>query len=99
MRDQRRLADKLEQVLRALGKARLVGQKNGAEPVDGLGIARHLALGIEVSVEVAAGFDAVEDLDAADLDHAVAALGIDAGGFGVEHDLAHGSCLPDSPPG
>ena len=42
-------------------------------PCTALGLERHVAVGIEISVEVAAGFDPVEHLDAADLDHPVAA--------------------------
>ena len=53
------------------------------------GFERHVALGIEISVEVAAGLDPVEDLDAADLDHAVAAGRVEAGGFGIEDDFPH----------
>ena len=49
----------------------------------------HVALGIDVAVKLAARGDAVHELDAADLDQAVAALGVKAGGFGVEDDLAH----------
>ena len=44
--------------------------------------------GIDVDVEGAAGREAVDQLDAADLDDAVLAR-IEAGGFGVEDDLAH----------
>jgi len=40
-------------------------------------------------VEVILGGAAVEDLDAAELDDAVAEPGVQAGGFGVEHDAAH----------
>ena len=34
--------------------------------------------------------DAVEELDAADLDQTMTLIGVEAGGFGIEHDLAHG---------
>ena len=49
-----------------------------------------LALGIEVAVESAPGRTAIHELDAADLDDAVAQLGFEARGFGVEDDLSHG---------
>ena len=51
-----------------------------------------------------AGRHAVEDLDTADLDQPVAAQRVEAGGFGVENDFAHGIIEPrksgesDSPP-
>ena len=70
-------------------EARLVGQERIGQPVDLLGGERHRPLGIEIGVEGAPGGHAVDHLDAADLDHPVAALGIEPGGFGVEHDLAH----------
>ncbi|MFK4654323.1 hypothetical protein ABIF97_004257 [Bradyrhizobium japonicum] len=34
--------------------------------------------------------DAVEDLDTADFDQAIASERIEAGGFGIENDFAHG---------
>ncbi len=49
----------------------------------------HVALGIHVAMEVLSGRKAVEQLDAADLDQPVALQGVEAGGFRVEHDLAH----------
>ena len=70
---------------RGLSDRKIVGQ-----PVDRFGLARHRPLGIEISVEVAAGLDPVEDLDAADLDHAVAAGRVEPGGLGIEDDFAHG---------
>ena len=62
-----------------------------------LGLARHRPAGIEIGVEGAAGLDPVEQLDAADLDHPVAAGRAEAGGLGVEDDFAHGESY-ESPP-
>jgi hypothetical protein len=39
---------------------------------------------------VPTGLDAVEDLDAADLDHPVAAGRVQARGFRIENNLTHG---------
>ena len=50
---------------------------------------RHVAFGIEIAVERLAGREAVDQLDAADLDQPMPGNGIEAGGFGIEHDLAH----------
>ena len=47
------------------------------------------AVGIEIAMEMAPGLDPPDHLDAADLDHAVAARGAQARGFGVEDDFAH----------
>ena len=74
---------------RGLSDRKMVGQA-----VDRLGLERHVALGIEISVEVAAGLDAVEDLDAADLDHAVAAGRVEPGGFRIEDDFPHAANYP-----
>ena len=50
---------------------------------------RHVAFRIEVAVKRLAGRKAVDQLDAADLDQAIALEGIKPGGFGIENDLAH----------
>ena len=70
-------------------KRGLSERKRLREPVHCLGLEGHVALGIEISMEVAAGLDAVEDLDAADLDHAVAAQRVEARGFRIEDDFPH----------
>ena len=76
-----------------LGKARLVRQEQVGQAVDRLGLERHVAFGIEIGVEVAAGLDPVEDLDAADLDHPVAAGRIEPRRFSVEDDFPHGRII------
>ncbi len=53
------------------------------------GASRHIAFRIEIGVVTCPGGDEIDHLDAADLDHAVARLGVEPGGFGIEHDLAH----------
>ncbi len=55
--------------------------------------------GIQVEVQVVAGELAVEQLDTTDLDDAVALIGIQAGGFGVQEYLSHGgmSVAPGRP--
>jgi hypothetical protein len=68
---------------------RLVLQERGRKPVHVLGLFGHVALGVYVAVILAPRGDAVQKLDAADLDQPVAAFGIEAGGFGIEDDLAH----------
>src|SRR5690349_16237562 len=59
-----------------------------------LGFERHVPLWIEISVEVPARLDAVEDLGAADLDHAVAAHRVQSRSLRVEYDLPHGGIYP-----
>src|SRR5688572_18034277 len=87
--DEGGVTDELEQIDHVLVEALLVGEEGVAEPVDPLGLDRHRPVGIEIGVERAAGRDAVDQLDTADLDQPVTGRGIEAGGFGVEDDLAH----------
>ena len=90
VRDQGRIFDEGEQLLDLVGKARLVGKEHRAETVDRLRLERHVALGVEVAMIMPAGFDPVVNLDAADLDHAIAAGGVQPRGLCVEDDFAHG---------
>ena len=89
--DQLGVADEIDELPRDLGEFRLVGEEGGRQPVDAEGGIRHLALGIDVAVEVAPRRDVVFKLDAADFDQAIAGQGIEAGGFGVEDDFTHGA--------
>jgi hypothetical protein len=50
---------------------------------------RHVALGIEVAVKRPPGREAVDELDATDLDQPIALQRIESGRFGIEDDLAH----------
>src|SRR5574338_74826 len=93
VRDQRAVSEELEQLLDLVGKARLVRQKEVAEAVDFLGLERHVPVGVEISVEMPAGLDAVVDLDAADLDDPVAGCRIQSSRLGVENNLTHDANL------
>src|SRR6185295_12805567 len=54
-----------------------------------------VALGVEVGMEALLADPAVDDLDAADLDHAVAELRVQPRGFGVKDDLpGHSPVFP-----
>ncbi len=50
-----------------------------------------LAFRIQVAVELLAGGPAIGELDAADFDDAMTGARIEAGGFDVQNDLAHGA--------
>jgi hypothetical protein len=52
-------------------------------------VGRHLAFGIDVTVEGLPCWHAVEEFDAAHFDQPVAAQSIEAGGFSIENDFAH----------
>ena len=93
MDDELGAIDELQELLGDLGKARLAGELVERDAVHGRGAGVDLALGIQVFVEVPAGGAAVHHLDAADLDDAMAALGLEAGGFGVEYDLSQAAIL------
>src|SRR3954465_4384281 len=88
---QRRVGDEFQELVDYLSEQRLAGEKLGGQAMHGKRFGRHVALGIDVAVKSLAGRHPVVDLDAADLDQAVAAQGIEAGGFGIENDFAHES--------
>src|SRR5690606_19191020 len=68
---------------------RLVGQELQGQSRHLLRAHLELAVGVEVLVERAAGLAPFDQLDAADFHHPVALLPFQAGGFGVEDDVAH----------
>ena len=90
MDDERRIADEFQELLDHFREQRLAGEKLAGQAVDGKRFRRHIALGIDVAVESLPRRHAVVDLDAADLDQPVAAQRIEASGFGIENDFAHG---------
>src|SRR5262249_62090531 len=92
-RDQRRVADEGEQLFGDLREHRLVFEELDREAVHGKRLGRHVAFGIAVAVERLPARNAVDQLDAANLDHPMPLEGIEAGGLGIEHDLAHESGL------
>src|SRR5690606_35221460 len=82
--------DELDELVRDLGEPGLVGQELQGQPGDFLRAGLELALGIDVTVEGAPRRAALDELDATDLDDAVVLAPFQAGGFGVEDDVAHG---------
>jgi hypothetical protein len=86
---QRRVADEGEEFLDHFRKERLARQERGGQAVDRKGLRRHVPLGIHVAVKGLPRRHAIEELDAADLDQAVAADRVKAGSFGIENDFAH----------
>ena len=74
----------------AIARQRFPGAKHSLDALcTRFGVARHLALGIEIGMEMPAGFDTVEHLHTADLDHAVTFGDLNSGGFGIENDFTH----------
>ena len=86
--------DELDQLRGDLAELRLVLELRARDAVHGLRALVDVPLGIQIAMEAAAGGAPIDDLEAADLDDAMAALGFEAGGFGVENDLAHARAQP-----
>jgi hypothetical protein len=57
--------------------------------VHALGFDGHVAFGIEIGLEGAAGGEVIDEFDAADLDDAVAVARLEPCRFRVEDDLPH----------
>ena len=77
------------QLLRDLGKTRLVAQELGRQAVHRQRALFRIAVRIEVAVKVVTGQHAVVQFDAADFDDAVARARVQAGGFSIEDNLTH----------
>ena len=91
VRDQRTVIQKVEQILHFVFEQRLVCQKRVGQAVYGLRIGIHLAFRIEIAMEGAPGFDAVDEFDAADLYQPVTLCGAETCGLGIKNNLAHRS--------
>ncbi len=89
--DELGVLDEFDELGGDLGKLRFAFEVGALDAVDGHRALVDSALGIHVMVKRAPRHTAVHDLNAADLDDAVIELGFEAGGFGVEDDLAHGA--------
>ncbi len=94
VRHQRRIADESQELVGHILEERLALQEIRGEAVDGDGIGMDIALGVEIAVELAACWNAVDDLDATKLDQAIAARGIETRRLGIQHDLAQHSVSP-----
>jgi len=69
-------------------KKRFVLQEFDGETMHVHRVTVDVALRVDVAVELAAGGDAIDDLDAAKLDQAVAVVGIEPRRLGIHDDLA-----------
>src|SRR5690606_8954067 len=72
----------------------LAGEELTGQAGHFLGTGFEIALRVQVTLERAAGEPTLDHFHATDLDDAVALVPGQAGGFGVEHDLAHAASLP-----
>lgn len=89
MDDQLRVRDEIAQLRSDFRELRFVGEEFGREAVhcERAGIA--VAFRVHVEVQVVACKTSIHQLDAADFDDPVARSRIQAGGFGVQYQLAH----------
>src|SRR5262245_15966218 len=81
--------DEIQHIVGKLGETRLVAQEVERKPVHLESRVWNVALGIHMAMPGASGGDAVEELDAADLDDAVSIERVEPRRLGIEHDLAH----------
>ena len=93
--DQLGVGDELTQLGENVGETRLAAEEFGGEAVHLHRARIDLAIRTQVAVELPARAPPIDELDRPDLDDAVTLLGLEAGGFGVEDDLAHGKGLGD----
>ncbi len=85
-----------QQVVDHLGELRLVLEEVARQSVHRECPFVAVALGIDVLVKAPVGDAAADDLDAADLDDAMAFPGLETRGLGVQHDLSHARSLSAS---
>ena len=90
MDNQRRGADEFEKFLDDLREFGLSGQELRRQSVDRLCLRRHVALGVEVFLELPPARQAMQQLHAPDFDDPVTGVRVEAGGLGIEDDLTHG---------
>ena len=87
--DQFRPADELEKFLGNLAELRLSLQELGGQAVHLQRARVDLAIGAQVAMKEPPGTPPVDQFDAADLDDPMTQFGLEAGGLGIEDDLAH----------
>src|SRR5687768_2970384 len=87
-------AHEVEELVAHLREQGLAGEEFAGQPGDLLRARLHVALRIEVALEAAPGRAALEQLDATDLDDAIALFPRQAGRLGIQHHLPHQSRSP-----
>ena len=83
------VVDEGQELVDDLGKGRKAREEVLAEAVDLEGFLGHVALGIDVALELRARFDVIDQLQAGDLDDAMSRGGIEASGLGIQNDFTH----------
>ena len=88
VRDQIVVAEEFQQFVDNLAETRLAGEVCQGEAVNPRGVLRNVALGVDQSVEMPSGRQVVQQFQRGHLDHPVAELRFQTGGFRVEQDGA-----------
>ncbi len=91
--DQFRPLDEIEKLDNDLVESGFVLQELVGQAMHCQRTGLHLALRIDIAMETLSGQLAIEQLDTADLDDAIAKPEIEARGFRIEDDLSH-ACFP-----
>ena len=91
MNNQGILADEIQKLDDNRGEGRVFGEKLSAQPMNLVGRLGHVALRIDVSLELPPGGQVIGQLQTGDFDNAIAVRRIEARGFGIEDDLTHGT--------
>ena len=91
MNHQRVVADEVEEFIDDPGKRRIVAQELFRQPVNTEGFGRNVAFRIDILLIGFARRRMIFQRNSADFDDAVAARGIEPGGFSIEDDFAHNS--------
>ena len=86
---QRGIAQELQEFFDHMREDGLVGQEVAGQAVDAGGLDRHIAFGVQVELQRAAGGKMIQQLDAADFHDPVALARLEARRFRVEDDLTH----------
>ncbi len=81
-----------EKILDNVAEARLVGKELLGDAMHLHGPCVDLAVRLQIAMEVAMGQTTLHQLDATNLDNAMALRGLQARGLGVEYDLTHTGC-------
>src|SRR5262249_42727111 len=97
VRHQRCRTDEIDQLIDDFRKVRLVAQELAREPVHRNGIGPNTAARIDVAMKGLSAWDAVDQLDAADLDQPVTLIRIKPGCLGIEHDFPHDEPFASNP--
>ena len=88
--------DKREQLVGDGRKGGLVGEKFSSEPMHRKGVSRHIALGIDIAVELVPGGYVVRELQAGDLANPMPGMRVEPRRLGIDHHLAHRITLADA---